>query len=257
VQRRALPAQKNPARPRPISSVSAMNVIKGRLTIPVGSIDLVIGQDDHEHGSDEEDGPGEYDGLGSESSRGSIGDDTVGQWTSSEIEDDIEEPADSTRTPCVNGRWLRDTETSNSKLDQDGDTKTEDVDRSSTKSPHDEPSDQTCANLDRITDEGKSERVGGIEAGLLKEVGSTSGEGVPVEVHTRVCHDCDFGSSEIDTLEQFEVGSTRGVLSFHGVGILHESKSILDLFLGLVRAGESSKGDSGSVDSSSLDAPGR
>jgi hypothetical protein len=63
VHRRALPAQKKPARPRPVLSVSAMKVEEGRLTIPIGSVDLVIGQDDHEHGSNEEDGPGEYDGL--------------------------------------------------------------------------------------------------------------------------------------------------------------------------------------------------
>jgi hypothetical protein len=63
VQRRALPAQKKPARPRPVLSVSAMNVEKGGLTVPVGGIDLIVGQDDHEYGSNEEDGPGEYDGL--------------------------------------------------------------------------------------------------------------------------------------------------------------------------------------------------
>jgi hypothetical protein len=205
VQRRALPAQKNPARPRPISSVPAMSVEEGRLAIPVGGIDLVIGQDDHENGSDEEDGPGEYNRLRSKSSRGSIGDNTVRQRTSSEIKDNIEEPAYTSRTPCVNGRWLGDTETPDGKLDQDGDTQTEDIDGASTESPHDEPGDQTCANLDRVTDEGKSERVGGIKTGLLEEVGSTSGEGVPVEVHTRVCHDCNFGSSEIDTLEELEV----------------------------------------------------
>jgi hypothetical protein len=180
-------------------------LIKGGLTVPVGGIDLIIGQDDHENGSDEEDGPGKYNGLGSKSSRGSIGDDTVRQRTSSEVKDNIEEPAYTSRTPRVHGRWLGHTKTSNGKLDQDGDTQTEDVDGSSTESPHDEPSDQTGANLDRVADESKSERVGGIESGLLEEIGSTSGEGVPVEVHTRVCHDCDFGSSEIDTLEELEV----------------------------------------------------
>jgi len=169
-QREQLPAQKKPAFPLPSLVSLRYRLKRETLTVPVCGIDLIVDQNNHEYGSNQEDCPSEDDSLGSESGRRCVGDDTVGQWSSSKVKYDIEEPTNTACSPSISRGGCRNTKTPNSKLDQNGDTKTEDVNGSSTESPHDEPSDETCAYLDGIADERKGEGVGGIKTSLLEKV---------------------------------------------------------------------------------------
>ena len=65
VHRRQLPAQKNPARPLPGTSAPRS---RHEPTVPVGSVDLIIDQYNHEDSSDEEDRSSKYYSLGTQPS---------------------------------------------------------------------------------------------------------------------------------------------------------------------------------------------
>ena len=114
---------------------------------------------------------------------------------------------------------------------------------------HEEPGAEDADHVDAVLAHGEGVGLGGVQAGLLQEVGRVVGEGVAAEVLDGPDHADDLGAAQVGALEAVEVAGTPRDLLLEGGRVDHHGDGLVGVEVGLaVEAGQAQEGALGVLD---------
>ena len=199
--------------------------------------------------------PGQDDSLDPETGRRELSDERVTDRSDGQVVGECKDENEGASCPADVGAEARDAQTTNNHEDDEHGGLTPEIEGSATDVRHEEPR-ADCADEahGRLTDtEGEGVLLG--QASLLHEVGTPTDHGRAGRLLNDPCHDGEFSTSEVDTLEAVPVASPRGLLDFEFVGVNHHSECIFDVEVGVVLGSESEEGFTSHVELAMADKP--